>query len=523
MNYIRLVIRKILPVGLPMILVFLLFTLSCPAQADVGVRPILPGGSSIEPQDQTPIQMSSELVTMDVRMATESDNAIIQLNPDAYGLQFQPVWFPMVAEVHAVFTMTNPTTSDVSLDAWFPLASALESVDWEINPDEIVPRIQGFQVAVNGVPLDYSVTDLPNPKGSDRPPLPWASFPVTFPAGSDTIIQVDYLIPLQPSVKGRELALYYIFQTGAGWDGPIGKAELVLNLPYPASEGSLARIDPTHLQIPYSMAGPENLLSLNATLDGSQARWTWTDFEPGPQDDFAIWLADLLLYQQLESARAAIEASPQDGQAWLELARTYRSLGTGAWGLPTVFAGSYLTPGVEAYQKAAELLPDHPEPHAGIAMLSLAPYMDNVSAPSEVMGLVQEQLLLARQLESAHPNLAEQAQVSSMMVDDALNNYFYKITATAITGGTATAQARQTEAAVTPTITDTPTPFPTATSVPGASYTPYPPPVTPTVLPTAQPAASTVPGGLVLVIEIVIFAIVGLLVYRFLVRRQGKE
>jgi hypothetical protein len=109
------------------------------------------------------------------------------------------------------------------MTAWFPLASALEKVGWELNPDEIVPRIESFQVTVDSNAVDYTVSELPNPKGADRPPLPWASFPVTFPAGADTNIHVSYLLPLHQAVKGNELALYYIFQTGAGWAGPIGQ------------------------------------------------------------------------------------------------------------------------------------------------------------------------------------------------------------------------------------------------------------------------------------------------------------
>jgi hypothetical protein len=533
MHKIQLKSKLILILGLFLALMLLVLSHPSLSLADVGVRPILPGGSSILPEDQTPIQMAGEVVTMNVRPATAADNAIIQINPNAYGLQIHPVWYPMVAEVQAVFTMTNPTTEDVSLNAWFPLASALQNVSWELNPDEIVPRILSFQVAADGAPLDYSVSELPNPKGTDKPPLPWASFPLTFPAGTDTNIQVNYLLPLQVSVKGSELALYYIFQTGAGWDGSIGKAELILDLPYPASAETLARMDPRTLGLPYFMADPETVLPQDGVMVGNQAHWTWTDFEPGPQDDFSIWLVDPGLYQQLESARTAVQANPQDGQSWLNLARLYRSLATGAWGYPSVFAESYLSQGLEAYRKAAQLLPELPEPHGGIAMLSLAPYMRDLNTPSEVMGLVQEELRIARELEAAHPNLAEQSEISSMIVDDALNNYFYKITATAIASATSATSARQTEnAAASPTPTDTPTPVSTVTPVPGASYTPYPPPITPTVLPSVQDAtstsattettSSTLPPGVVLLIEIVVFAVVGLLVYRFLLRKQGK-
>ncbi len=499
---------------------------SSPALADVGVRPILPGGSSLHPDDETPIQMLDEVVTMDVRSATEADNTIIQLNPEAYGLQFQPVWYSYISEVQADFTMHNPTSEPVSLTAWFPLASALENVSWEINPDEIVPRIASFKVVVDGIPVDYAVSDLPNPKGVDKPLLPWASFPVSFPAGKDTTIQVSYLVPLQPAVKGSELALYYIFQTGAGWAGPIGQAELILNLPYPASEETLTRMDPSILGLPYFMADPDANLPLDGVMEGSQARWSWTDFEPGPQDDFSIWLVDPGLYQQLETTQAAIQTDPQDGQAWLELASIYRNLATRAWNYPSIFAKSFLSPGIEAYRKAAELLPEHPEPHVGLAMLSLSPYMMDVNAPSEVMGLVQEELRIARELEAAHPDLAEGAVISSSLLDNSLKDYFYKITATAIMGATSTAWAKETEAAILLSApSSTPTPGPNLATMVLPSQTPEPRVLTPVAPVTVQPTGTpsdTLPTGIILVVEIIIFSIVGFIVYRRLLRKPGK-
>ena len=268
------------------------------------------------------------------------------------------------------------------MTAWFPLASALENVSWELNPDEIVPRIEGFQVKVDGHAVDYTVSELPNPKGADKPLLPWASFPITFPAGKETLIHVSYLLPLQPAVKGSELALYYIFQTGAGWAGPIGQAELILNLPYPASEETLAGTPPGSLNLPYGK--PEALPGLpsGGVLEGHQARWTWKDFEPGPKDDFSIWLIGLGKWQELQNARAAVQAKPQDGQAWLDLASVYRSLSTRGYNTPSIFSPSYLQSGIQAYQKAAILLPGHPAPHAGLALLTLAPYMTGKNAPA---------------------------------------------------------------------------------------------------------------------------------------------
>ena len=40
------------------------------------------------------------------------------------------------------------------------------------------------------------------------------------------MLHVSYVLPLLPLPKWYALALYYIFQTGAGWAGPIGQAEL---------------------------------------------------------------------------------------------------------------------------------------------------------------------------------------------------------------------------------------------------------------------------------------------------------
>ncbi len=75
----------ILSTGLLLVNLLLGLTLPNPASADVGVHPILPGGSNIGPEEDTPIQMSAEVVTMNVRLATADDNAILQLNPEAYG------------------------------------------------------------------------------------------------------------------------------------------------------------------------------------------------------------------------------------------------------------------------------------------------------------------------------------------------------------------------------------------------------------------------------------------------------
>jgi hypothetical protein len=117
--------------GLVLVCVLLGLLGAWPSRADVGIQPILPDGSSILPKTETPIQMASEKVVLNVRQATEWDRATVTYNPEAYSLGGEtfviPGWQQSVAEVTADFTMVNPTSEAVSMTVWFPLASALET------------------------------------------------------------------------------------------------------------------------------------------------------------------------------------------------------------------------------------------------------------------------------------------------------------------------------------------------------------------------------------------------------------
>lgn len=494
-----------------LVLICVLIGLLAPSlvQADVGVQPVLPGGSSIKPGEETPIQMAAEVVTMNVRSATEADNTLVTLAPKTYALQSYPVWFPGIAEVEADFTMKNPTNKAVSMTAWFPLASALENADWNFNPGEIVARIESFQVNVDGNSAVYAVSELPNPKGADKPSLPWASFSVTFPGEKETVIHVSYMLPLQPSVKGGyEMALYYIFQTGASWAGPIGQAELILNLPYPPSVETLA--DTGKLSLPPMSLGQISAgVPSGAVLEGNQARWTWRNFEPGPEDDFAVWLLQPGKWQELETARAAVQANLEDGQSWLDLASTYRSLSTTWNNAPLLFSSFYIPPGIKAYQKAADLLPEHPAPHVGLGLLTLAPYFWEIkNVPPEVIQFVQEELIIAKELEAKNPTLANESGISSSDLEDALRGYYYNdATATAQKAALSTEFARETaDGALRETLS--------ATLLP--TTTPQPPPTTP---PTT---IETTGNGQSLII-ILAAGVIGLVIVGYLALKRFRK
>jgi len=446
-----------------------------PVLADMGVQPILPGGSNIKPEEETPIQMAAEKVVLNVRPATEADDTVVTRNPAEYGLPSAPqpglpgIMYPAIADVLANFTMNNPTSELVSMTAWFPLASALETEEWNLNPGEAVPSIVRFQVIIDGKPLEYIVSELPNPKGEDKPPLPWASFSVTFPAGEDTNVQISYVLPAWWSYEGLAMNLYYVFQTGAGWAGPIGKAELVVNLPYPASVETI-----------WTM--PEG-----GQIEGHQVRWIWENLEPGPQDDFSIQLLLLHRWDELQAARAAVTANPQDGEAWLNLTSTYNLLTRGrhysaARMLPG-FGEIYQPLGVQAAQEALRLLPGDGRPHYELAILYTSALPEN--ATIEDLKPVMDELKIVEELEPAlAPN-----------IHDALD-FMGAIWAVE----TARAEASSMPE---PSTTTAPTLNPTLTLTPVPSATPQP-------LPTVTaPAASTGSGqGIILGVVIIVIGLV---------------
>jgi len=65
-----------------------------PVRADLGVQPILPGGSNIKPEGETQIQMTAEKVVLTVHKTTDMDNG----NPQLGGVEYYPC-FPVLKRV----------------------------------------------------------------------------------------------------------------------------------------------------------------------------------------------------------------------------------------------------------------------------------------------------------------------------------------------------------------------------------------------------------------------------------------
>jgi hypothetical protein len=144
--------------------------------------------------------------------------------------------------------------------------------------------------------------------------------------------------------------------------------------------------------------------------------------------------------------------------------------------------------------------------------------MTDINAPSEVMGLVQEELRIAKELEAAHPDLAEQSDISSWMLDDSLSIYFTNITSTAVSGAMSTDWARETETAaflLIPSVTPTPEPSPTSATLPSPTPRPSSPtPATPAVTQSENLSHLGQNELIIIVVIVIVLVIVGYLVIK---------
>lgn len=494
-----------------------------PLKADVGVYPVFPIGSDIAPgaeKIETPIQMTYEIVTITVRDFQEADRVFFRFFPDQFDdgrVQYEAETVEVygMAEVEADFVMLNPTDQGIAMTVWFPLSSLVRS-GWD---DKILPRIEGFKASVEGIPVNHQTVLLPSPVFTETQ-MSWAAFPVNFPTGRETRIHVAYKFPLNFAMKSDVLKLFYVFQTGAGWAGPIGKAELIINFPYEASTDFI------------------HGLPRGTVTRGNQAYWVRENFEPTKEDDIFIYFAHPNEVQTIQSARERVASNPNDGEAWLALADLYfvetysEYCGFNeffSWGV-----GPYRT--AEAYTKAAELLPKLAKPHLCLAIIELLKYrpgnphypQSGVSFSAESTALIVRELNKAFELQGRYPQPETYDPKGAVQYLKDSFGFVYQ-------------PAPTPTPTPTPTRTITPTPWPTSTRKPTvtpgkpsptptpsntprprvtASATPLPSPtLTPT--PTAKPAfplASSTSGGR-LALLVVGLAILGGAGYWFLRRR----
>jgi hypothetical protein len=241
-------------------------------------------------------------------------------------------------------------------------------------------------------------------------------------------------------------------------------------------------------------------------IEGCQVRWTWENLEPGPQDDFTIWLIRQERWEELEAARIRAIEWPDDGGVWLDLADTYRRLILGKYRFLPGFGETYQPLGVQAAQEALRLLPGDGRPHYELAVFYLAALPENPTA--EDLGPLLDELRNVAGLAPAYEGDVRD-WMEFILSSDQWNSLNEKwATETAV-------------AALTLKPSLTPAKMLKLTSTPIPSATVQPPP-TPTVM---QPGNITSDGRRLVILVAagaIGLVVVGYLVVRIMRKRGGK-
>ncbi len=305
-----------------------------PARADVAPPDQPPGANLVPGTEATQVRMVAETVLLDVQSSA-------------------PAGSLGRATVTAAFTMQNLGDSPETMAVRFPLTF------WNGLSDGFgnFPEIADLQAKVNGQTVATRRVTTPN-EFSEAQPIPWRAFDVTFPPGQPVEIEVRYTA--EAAGEYPYIAFRYVLETGAGWNGTIGTADLVVRLPYEASTENVL----ISTQTGFSSTTP------GAIIEGREVRWRYEDLEPTAEENLEISLVAPSAWQKVLAERANVAANPQDGEAWGRLGKLYKEITRYRRGLRDDAGGVALfQASIDAYETALARLPEDALWHAGFADL----------------------------------------------------------------------------------------------------------------------------------------------------------
>jgi tetratricopeptide (TPR) repeat protein len=377
--------------------IVILFIFPSSVSADIA-PPVQPPGSNLQPGAEfTQVQMAAETVLIDVQASAP---------PKSFGQ----------AHVTASFTMHNQGNQAESMAVRFPIGGS--------NGFSSVQQIKDLHVKVGGKSISTRNIKGEDPNGGPDQ-VPWVEFDVSFPPGQDVQIEVAYT--LEASGEYPYCWFKYILSTGAVWKDAIGKADLIVRLPYPASDQNVLFFteDAQENSTPSATRG--------GVITGHEVRWHYDNLEPTREDDFGV---DMVMPSAWESSLTElnnINQNPKDGEAWGRLGKLYKEMtfssrGKGFRTFPDLDAGAQelYKLSLQAYGKATSLEPKDPLWHAGFAdLLSYHAYfmnMEGVDVTGEKIQALQE-IQRALALAPNDPKVQEiAAEISSDFPDGMKQN-----------------------------------------------------------------------------------------------------
>ena len=332
-----------------------------PARADVA-PPHPPVGSDLSPGSEiTNVRMISETVTIDV-----AENSTIKNGH---------------AVVTAKFQMRNLGDTVEEMNVRFPLHHSEYNIQSNECYFSLYPSISDIAVWIDGRQVQVSKTfGKVNPLPVEGTPLPdiipcWAHFPVIFPPGQDVNVVVQYTVEGYRSDGDSSITEYfYVLQTGAGWNDTIGKAQIIVRLPYNITPMNFIRCYPE-----------------DCYQAGNEVRWGYEDFEP-TEGLISIDIMLPSIWRNILTETERTTANPSDGEAWGRLGKAYKEAimaGRGFAYYGSVTAEMYQF-SQDAYQKAITLLPNDADWHYGFAELLCTKAVWGISAEEYIKPTISD-------------------------------------------------------------------------------------------------------------------------------------
>ena len=340
---------KNLRVLILVLLALVLLARPAPVRADVA-PPQNPPGANPEPGAGTQVRMESERVIVEVLAQTPSGSL-------------------GRAHVTANFWMRNLGAATETLYVRYPAGAQ--------DGHGGTRMVENLSIKVDGLAATLSQTYGPDPRW-DSSEAPWVEFPVVFPP--DTVVQIKVSYDLEATGYSPQVQFDYVLSTGAGWNGTIGRAEIILRLPY--------AFDPMNY---YDLPSPQNLV-----IAGREATWVFNDLEPEPADNLVFNLVPPQDWQAVLRAQQDAAANPNDGEAWGRLGKAYKQIFLFSKGFRDDPVGDDLyRRALEAYETCLRLKPDDAQWHAGFAQLLgehsyWSSWSDPAAAQSERLRALQE-------------------------------------------------------------------------------------------------------------------------------------
>ncbi len=328
------------------------------ARADIA-PPGQPPGSSLAPGSEiTQVVMQSEQVILTIQPGPWSGT----LSAEDENRGVTRDW----AVVEAHFLMRNAGPRTESMAVQFPLNAPSFSEVPASEIHDITVRINGRVVETRRIQAAF-----PASGGAEAVTIGWAAFDVDFPPGREVRIDVAY--PLRATgYANQDSRFVYVLGTGAGWNGTISRADIIVKLPYPASRENIVDYDSTWMSAGY-------------TIGGNQITWRYDDLEPEPDQVVVATLVAQDLWLAVLRAEPAVMAHPDDGGAWGTLARALKiavCTEKGYWPRQDVGGTLLVERSIAAYERATNFAPHEARWHAGYAELLIkVAHRDDASDP----------------------------------------------------------------------------------------------------------------------------------------------